>query len=244
MKGDGNIGSLVGWLLADLHTPGLDNVIRRYVVDAMTFHRNRRYFFTDRKLQFNLTANRADYRAGDGFGLPPDMVEVANRRIWILVGGSESSREPCDRASHSLFDESLSAWGTSKSQPDTWDWRGKQLRFSPTPTSSDDVVELWYLTNLGIPRVTYESGNFTFYHPTTGEDVTATIDEWVNDWTIQEAGAMAIRLRAKYAVQKGFLRDSEGAAETLADWLEAIGQLEDETESKTAGVTYVEGCLL
>lgn len=244
MKGDGNVGSLVAWVIADLHTPGIENVIRRYIVDAMVFHRNRRYFFTDRKLQFNLTVGRSDYRAGDGYGLPPDIVEVAGRTIWILVNGQESGRERCERASHSLFDEELAAWGGSTAQPDTWDWRGKTLRFSPTPTNAADIVELWYLTNLSIPRVTYESGSFAFYHPTTGEDITATIDEWVNDWTIQEAGAAAIRMRAMYSVQKNFLRDMEAAQDSLAGWLEAVGQLEDETESKTAGVTYLEGGLL
>lgn len=244
MKGDGNIGSLVNWIIADLHTPGIENVIRRYIVDAMVFHRNKRYFFTDRKLQFNLTSGRSDYRAGDGFGLPHDMVEVAGRHIWILLGGSEDQRDICERASHSLFEESISAWGTSKSQPDIWDWRGKTLRFSPTPTDSTDVAELWYLTNLSIPRVTYESGSFAFYHPTTGEDITGTIDEWVNDWTSQEAGAAAIRNRAMYSVQKYFLRDMEAAQDSLAGWLEAVGQLEDETESKNAGVFYLEGSLL
>jgi hypothetical protein len=244
VKGDGNIGTICQWILTDLHVPGIESVVRRYIVDAMTFHRNKRYFFTDKKAQFNLTSGQADYRAGDGFGLPPDAVEVAGRTIWVMIGGSESQRERCERASHSLFDESVSAWGTSRSQPDVWDWRGKTLRFSPTPTSSDDSVELWYLTNLGIPRVTYENGAFAFYHPVTGEDITSTIDNWENDWTMQEAGAAAIRLRATYSVQKYFLKDMEAAQDALSGWLEAIGQLEDETESKTAGVVYLEGCLL
>jgi hypothetical protein len=47
-----------------------------------------------------------------------------------------------------------------------------------------------------------------------------------------------------YMVQKQYLRDPNAANDTLASWLEAVGQLEDETESKTAGITYLEGCIL
>lgn len=244
MKGDGNIGSLTAWIMADLHVAGIETVVRRYIVEAMTFHRNRKYFFSDRTLRFNLTAGRQDYKPGDGFGLPADLVEIASRTIWILLAGSTDSREACNRSTTTLFEESLSTWGNSRSQPDLWDYRTGVLRFSPTPTTSADVAELRYLTNLGIPRVTYEAGSFAFYHPTTGENITATIDDWVNDWTQQEAGAAAIRLRAMYSVQKLYIRDPEAASETLTGWLEAVGQLEDETESKTAGITYVEGCIL
>lgn len=253
MKGDGNIGAIVAWVIADLHVPGIEAVVRRYVVDAMTFHRNKRYFFSDRTIKFNLTANRRDYKPGDGFGLPPDLVEIASRTIWILLSGSNDQREPCIRTSTTLFEESIAAWGNSKSYPEEWDCRGSAivngaggviLRFSPTPTSSNDVAELRYVSNLLIPRISYESGAFAFYHPTTGENITTEIDNWVNDWTVQEAGAAAIRLRAQYSVQKSYLRDSEGAAETMMGWLEAIGQLEDETESKMAGITYLEGSIL
>lgn len=244
MKGDGNIGTVLQWIMSDLHVPGIEAVVRRYIVDAMTFHRNKKYFFSDRLLRFNLTSGRQDYRPGDGFGLPSDLVEIAGRTIWILLSGSTDQREPCLRVSHSLFEEQMASWGTSKSQPDSWDFRGTTLRFSPTPTSSSDVAELYYLTNLGIPRITYESSAFAYYHPTTHENITADIDLWANDWTSQEAGATAIRLRAMYSVQKSYLRDTEAATETLSAWLEAVGQLEDETESKNTGVTYLEGCIL
>jgi hypothetical protein len=244
VKGDGNVGMLVSWIVSDLHTPGIEAIVRRYVVDAMVFHRNRRYFFSDRTLRFSLTAGRRDYRPGDGFGLPADLVEIASRTIWLLLSGLDTQREPCLRSSTSLFEESVASWGGSRSYPDQWDFRTGALRFSPTPSSASDVVELRYLTNLGIPRLAYESGAFAYYHPTTGENITAEIDSWSNDWTSQEAGATAIRLRAQYSVQKSYLRDLEGANETLAAWLEAVGQLEDETESKTAGVQYLEGCLL
>lgn len=244
MKGDANIGSIKTFLLEDLHLTGIDNIVRRYIIDAMTFHRNKRFFFSDRVHQFTLTSGRRDYRPGDGYGLPKDLVEIASRTIWILLNGSDDQREPCQRVSTTLFEESQLAWGSSKDQPDSWDFRGGVLRFSPTPNRSTDIAELRYLTNIGIPRITYESGVYAYYHPTTGEEISALLlDQWVNDWTLAESGQLAIRMRAKYMLQKGYLGDREAAAETLADWLEAVGQLEDETESKQAGVQYLEGSL-
>lgn len=245
-KSDGTIGTLINWIMSDLHVSGIEAVVRRYVIDAMTFHRNKRYFFTDRTLAFSLTSGRRDYAPGDGFGLPPDLVEIATRTIWILQGGNQNSRAACIRVSTSLWEESILGWGNSASQPSEWDWRNGTLRFSPTPSSSADVAELRYLTNIGIPRVSWDpaAGGFAFYHPTTGENITGTIDNWSNDWTSQEAGAAAIRQRAMYLVQKNYLRDTEASQETLAGWLEAVGQLEDETESKTSGIQYLEGAIL
>lgn len=244
MKGDGNIGSMIAWIMSDLHVTGIESIIRRYIVDAMTFHRNKRYFFSDKLVRFNLTAGRQDYKPGDGFGLPADLVEIASRTIWILITGSNDQRKPCIRSSTSLFEEMQASWGNSSSYPDYWDYRTNALRFSPTPSYSTDVAELRYLTNLGIPRQTFESGAIAYYHPTTGENITPSIDTWENDWTQQEAGAMVIRLRAMYATQKYYLKDQEAAADTLSGWLEAVGQLEDETETKTAGVQYLEGSIL
>lgn len=244
MKGDGNIGSILAFLLQDLHVSGIENILRRYICDAMTFHRNRRYFFTDKSVRFSLTAGRRDYKAGDGYGLPADLSEIAGRTIWILISGSNDQREPCVRASTNLFEESVAAWGDSKDYPDIWDFRGNALRFSPTPATEANVAELRYVSNIGIPRVTWEAGATAFYHPTTGENITSTVDTWSNDWTQQEAGALAIRMRAKYAIEKGYLGRSDEAQNTLADWLEAVGQLEDETEGKTSTGQWVEGCIL
>lgn len=246
VKGDGTIGSVLQWIMADLHVSGIEPILRRYIIDAMTFHRNKRYFFSERQIRFSLTTNHNNYAPGDGFGLPSDLVEIASRTIWILVGGNTNSRFACVRASTDEQEQSLIGWGNSAAQPTTWDYRNGALRFVPVPSSSADVAELRYLTNIGIPRISWDptAGGFAFYHPTTGENITSTIDNWANDWTSQEAGATAIRMRAMYSVQKNYLRDMEGANDTLAGWLEAVAQLEDETESKTAGVQYLEGSIL
>lgn len=247
VKGDGTLGTILQWAMADLHVSGIEPLLRRYIVDAMLFHRNKRYFFSDQTLQFSLTAGKRDYRPGDGFGLPSDLVEISSRIIWIILQGNQNSRMACVRVSTSMWEESILGWGNSTSQPSEWDWRNGTLRFSPTPSSSADIAELRYLTNIGIPRVSWDpvAGGFAFYHPTTGAALTTDqIDAWSNDWTMQEAGAAAIRARAMYLVQKNYLKDMDGANETLAGWLEAVGQLEDETESKTAGVQYLEGCII
>lgn len=244
MANGGNLGSLVQMIVDDLHV-AIPEVVRRKACQAMRFHRDKRYFFSDRELRFNLTANRANYIPGDGYGLPKDLVEVASKTIWILLDGSEDQRWPCNRVDHVSWEWSKSAWGASTSSPpEEWDWRGKELRFNPPPSSGNDVAELRYLTDIGVPKVIYENGAYKFFHPATGEEMTsAQLDAFSNDWLTQDGAEAAIRARTMYMVKKEYLRDPEGANEDLGTWLEMIAQLEAETESKVAGLQELPACL-
>lgn len=243
MKGDGNIRSLIDQITEDLHIVGIDDVVRRKALAAMRFHRDKKFWFTDRTLRFTLTAGRSEYRPGDGFGLPADLVEIAGRIIWILRSGSDDQREECVRTTTDSFEWSRVGWGNSRGTPEVWDYRTGALRLSPAATNTDDVAELRYVTNLGVPKVTRENGVWSYYAP-NGQPLTSfEVDAWSNDWLSCEAGEAAIRARTTYLVQKEYLRDTEGAMETLSTWLEMIGQLESETETKTSGVTYIEGGL-
>lgn len=243
-KGEGTLGSLVQMLVDDLHVP-IPDVIRRKAVQAMRFHKDKRYWFSDRLLTFTLTSGRQQYKPGDGFGLPADLVEIVSKTIWIKVTGSEDQRWPCNRVDTENFQWSVAAWGVSRSQPQEWCYNLGALRFSPVSQSSTDVCELRYVTDLGVPKVVYENGAYVYYHPTTGQLLTSTqIDAWTNDWLTQDAGHAAIYARTMYDLQKTYLRDLEGANETLANWLEMITQLENETESKTSDVTELVGTFM
>ncbi len=243
--GDGNIGSLVQMVIDDLHLPGISDTVRRFCLQAMRFHRDRRYYFSDRECRFNLTPGREAYKPGDGYGLPADVVEIASKTIWILVNGSIDQRWPCNRVDSINLEWSRATWGSNRSQPQEWDWHLDSLRFSPPSQVATDVAEFRYLTDLGIPRVTYENGQYRYYHPTTNAELTtAQLDNWSNDWLTQEKGGEAIRTRTMYMVQKQYIKDSDGANETLATWLELIGQMENETESKTAGLSELPGTIL
>ena len=245
MKWSGTLGGLVHQVIDDLHTPGIDDLVRRKCLQAMRFHRDKKYYFSDRECRFTLTPGREAYRPGDGYGLPADLVEVASKVIWILIRGSEDMRWPCHRVTTDNFEVSRGAWGSSGSQPEEWDYRTGALRFSPVSQATDDVAELRYLANITFPLVNYEAGAYVYYHPETHSAMTTTeVDTWTNDWLEQEKGFTAIFARTKYAVAKEYLRDAELANEEMITWLEAVGQLENETESKTSGLAELPGTLM
>jgi len=244
MANGGNLGSIVQMIVDDLHVP-IPSVVQRAVVQAMRFCRDKRYYFSDKELRLTLTAGRQTYRPGDGFGLPADLVEIASRRIWILINGSEDQRVACDRVDSAGFEESRAGWGNSKSQPEGWDFRMGGLRFTPPASTSVDVAELRYLSDLGIPKCVYDTGAYRYFHPTTGAEMSSTeLDAFTNDWLTQDNAAEMIRARAMYMVQKNYTRDPEGANDSLGVWLEMVAQLENETESRTAGLTELPGCIL
>lgn len=241
-----DIGSIIRMVADDLHSPSTTvlDVLRRKICQVMRFHRDRRYWFSDRTCRFNLTAGRQTYLPGDGYGLPADCVEIASKTIWVLIGSSENQRQGCRRVDSTNWDFEKSFWGGNRSQPLEWTWNAGGLQFVPSPSSSTDVVEFRYLVDLGIPKVGYDNGAYTFRHPTTNALLTTTdVDLWSNDWTTQEGGQAAISARLKYEMEKTYLDRQDAAAETLASWLEMVGQLEDETESKTGGMDEVVGCL-
>lgn len=244
MNGDGTLGSIVQQLVDDLHVP-IPEVVRRKAVQMMRYHRDRKYYFSDRVHRFTLTQGRYDYKPGDGFGLPADLVEIQGQVIWILVGGNDDMRVPCYRITSPSWGRSKASWGTAKSQPEEWEFRAGALRFSPIPSSGTDDAELRYLTSTLIPRLNYENGAYVYYHPTTGQRLSSTdLDNWTNDWTSQEGGQAALMARTRYEVQKSFLGDPEGAQDSLTSWLEMVAQLENETESKMGQVAQLGGCLL
>lgn len=241
----GSLGSLVRQVVDDLHLPDIEDAVRRKAISAMRFMRDRRYYFSEREITFTLTAGKDTYRPGDGYGLPRDLVEIVGKTIWIKISGSDDQRWPCNRVATKDFEWSRAGYGTTRSQPEAWDFRGNLLRFSPASQASDDVAELRYVTNIGIPRVTWEAGAYKFYHPVTNAVMTETdLDNFTNDWLSCEHGGEMIRARTMYDVQKTYLRDLEGANESLATWLELVQQLENETEAKQGGLTELPGCIL
>lgn len=244
MKGDGNLKTLIDTVIEDLHIPGIEDVVRRKALSSMRFHRDKRFWFTDRTHRFGLTAGRSEYRPGDGYGLPVDLVEIAGQIIWILRSGSDDQREECVRVPTSVAEWARVDWGNNRGTPEEWDYRTGALRLHPAPENADDVCEIRYLTNLGIPKAVRENSAWAYYGPNGEPLTTAEVDAWSNDWLTCEAGEAAVRARTMYTVQKEYLRDMEGAADMLGVWLEMVGQLEAETESKTTGITYLEGCLL
>lgn len=244
-KWSGTLGSLKQQVIDDLHTPGIDDLVRRKCIQAMRFHRDKKFYFSDRECRFTLTPGRQVYRPGDGYGLPGDLVEIASRVIWILISGSEDMRWPCHRVTTDNFEVSRGAWGSSRSQPEEWDFRTGALRFSPPSSSDTDVAELRYLANITFPLVNYELGAYVYYHPETHVALTTDqVDAWTNDWLEQEKGFAAIYARTKYHIAKEYLRDMELANDELTTWLEMVGQLENETESKTGGLSELPATIM
>lgn len=237
-----SLGSLRQEIIDDAHSLVEAGVVDRKIIAAMRFMRDKRMWFSERSFSFKLTAGRAVYSPGDG--LPNDVVEIVGKELWVLVGGSQDSRQACYRTATGSF-EQAKLDGTGKSQPELWDFYGNQLRFYPTPSSSTDVVEGRYVVDIGVPVVRYEASAYKFYAPDGLRQLSAAeLAAFANDWTDPRGAGPMIRARAAHLLYKEYLRDTEQADAWLTTWLEHVAVLENETEAKTAGATEVVPCLL
>lgn len=237
-----DVGTIVQQIYADTH--GLMSLtdIRRKVLDAMRFHRDKHLWFSERTARFNLTAGRQNYAPGDGYGLPADVVEIVSKNVWIVVSGNEDYRLRCTRVDRTTFDYSLSQ-NASRSQPFEWSWWQKQLQFYPIPSSGLDIVELRYVRDIGIPVTRYDAvgtltggaPGFVFMDPTGATPWTgAQLDAYTNDWTDPAGAGDMIRERAHYLVYQ-VIKDLDAAQVHLQTWLELEAQVEGESEGRTEG---------
>lgn len=237
-----SIGALAQEILADTHSLVSATTVYRKLLSAMRFSRDKRLWFSERTFSFNLQAGVSAYSPGNG--PPRDMVEVVGRTLWVLIGGSQDNRWPVNREPSAQL-EYFRQDGTGQSQPDVWDWHAQQLRFYPTPNSSDDVVEGRYVVDIGVPVVKWEAGAFMFYAPDGLTKLsTAELEAFSNDWTEPGGAGDMIRCRASYLLYRDSLKNPEAANDQLAAWLEQTAQLENETEARTAGATEIAGYIL
>lgn len=238
-----DIATLRAELKADLHLLADDATINRKIVSAMQFHRDRRLWFSERTFQFTLTAGKANYKPGEG---PPlDLVEIVGKDIQLLIGGSESQREVVYRAAPQELDDRRYE-GTQSGTPELFDMYGGSMRLWPPPDSSTDQLYGRYVSDISVPKSRYENGAFTFYAPPdfTRRMTTTDFDGFANDWTDQKGAYSMVRCRAAYLIQKEVCKDMEAANDWLAQWLEQVQQLENETERRTVGNTEIIGCIL
>ena len=231
------IGAIAAAIKADTHSLADSTTVYRCIIKAARFMRDKRLWFSEKTFAFNLQDGVAAYKPGNG--PPADLVEVVGTTLWVLIGGSQDQRYPCSREPSAFMDYQRMA-GTIESQPEYWDFHGGQLRFYPTPSSSSDVVEGRYVSDIGVPVTKWEAGAFTFYTPDGLRKLTtAELDAFANDWTDPRSAGDMVSARASHVLYKEFLRDAEMADTFLSTWLELVGQLETETEAKTAGATEI-----
>lgn len=241
-----NIATCREELKADLHLLADDTTINRAICKAMRFARDTRRYFSERTFSFPLTQGISTYTPGNG--PPADMVEIVGPSLYLLVGGSEDDRREVIRITSREYD-AAKVGGTSQSQPDRFDFWAKQLRLYPIPVSSTDVLTGRYVRDLGVPEVRYETSGattgFKFYAPDGVRQLsTAELDAFSSDWLDFQGAYQQTRTRAAYVLAKEVLRDADLANDYLAQWLEAVGALDVETEQRTGGATEIAPCIL
>lgn len=223
----GNLGTSTRQILDDLHVLVDQDRVWRALINSMRFHHSNRLWFSERFFQFALTADRAGYAPGDGFGLPGDLVEIVGNRMKLWYGGDENQSQPMHWLSNEEFDERRESDSTSGT-PECWTYDGRRLKLVPTPNSSTDVITAPYVTNISVPRFRWTGSAYEFLDP-GGATLT---DAFTNDWLQTQAGEELIRFRAMSDLQKHLGGDWQTP---LGSWLEAKSRLEDETESKRSG---------
>lgn len=223
----GSFGTLVRQILEDTHLLVAEDKIKRKICDSIRFHAQNRYWWSDRYFQFALTADRATYAPGDGFGLPGDLQEIVGDRMKVWAGGQESQSQPVCYLTPEEFD-SRREWDTTTGTPEGWTFYGNRLKLIPTPDSSLDVLTAPYVVNVGVPTYRWNGASYDFLTP-DGKTLT---DDFTNDWFQFETAEQLIRFRAISELQKTLGGDWQTA---LGSWLEAKSRLEDESEGKRTG---------
>lgn len=220
-----------------LASSSLDNKIRHRVLSAVRFHREKRYFFSERTFKFNLTVGKYDYRPGDGWGLPADLVEVIGDTIWLIPVASLEQRWPLERVGREQMDYDRASEVSNTGDPSLWDWYGGALRLSPTPDEAHGL-EGAYVRDLGVPIKKYDTATSTwsFFAP---DGSTALGDDFTNHWFDPLGGYELVKQRALSLMYGEVLHNSTKSQEHMTTWLEEKARLEDETEQKTAPAAIV-----
>lgn len=204
--------------------------IRHRVLTSCRFHKEKRYFFSERTFSFKLTRGRESYRPGDGFGLPGDLVEILGETLYLTPDGSTQAY-PIERLDRETMEWDRVLESGSLGEPDVWDWWEGGLRLSPAPDGAH-LLEGPYVRDLGVPRKKYTNGAWSFFTPDGATTLTDDFGEG-NHWFDELGGYHLIKYRAAYLCYQEILKDAEQAQNMLTTWLEERQRLEDETEGKS-----------
>jgi len=223
-------GTMIQSLKEDSHSLASSDLIKRKVIDAIRFHRERNFWWSERTFAFQLTPNRSRYLPGDGSGLPSDLQQIASKmlrlRLNLTVSGADFF---VYRATEGELDLAKTA-DAPVGDPIVWGFWEGALEFWPIPTSAW-YCEGRYLRNIEVPVTRYSSGTYSFHLPSTGAEVP---DSWDSDWVSQDGMGSLIRARALHLICN-YLGDTEGANAAMTTWLELSNQADDETTVRTAG---------
>lgn len=205
--------------------------VRHRILSSIRFHREKRYFFSERTFTFVLAAGRWEYRPGDGHGLPGDLVEIIGNVLWLTPEGSDQ-RTPLDRLDRQEMDWRRGFDASSIGEPSEWDWFEGALRLTPIPDAADTISGP-YVRDLGVPQKKWNAATSAWEFFTPNGAATLTGD-FTNHWFDPLGGYELIKERALSLVYKDVLQDEGMANQHMTTWLEEKGRLEDETEGKSS----------
>lgn len=234
-----DLGTMVQLLSEDSRGLVSATSIKHKIIASIRFHRDQRWWKSEREFRLTLTAGRAAYAPGDGWGLPADLQEIVGRNLDVGPIAQPSQRYPVTRVSSDELRE-LRSYDTGRDRPRRWDFHGNTLRLWPTPDSAADELTGRYVRDIGVPIAIWRAGAWKFYEPNHERELT---DTYTSDWLDQRGGADMIRYYAAYLLYGERLKDPERASEAQERWAQATAQLRDETEGKTGGAE-IEGFLL
>ena len=228
-----NIGTMEQEIYETLQSLVSKTKIRHRILSAARFHREKRYFFSERTFTFKLTRGRSTYRPGDGYGLPEDLVEILGETLYFTPEVSKQPY-PIERLDRETMDWDRAVEAGTLGEPDVWDWWEGGLRLSPTPDNSADTIEGPYVRDLGVPRKKYDTtaGSWSFWTPDGATTLEDDFGEG-NHWFDLLGGFEVVKHRALYLCFSEILKDPENAQQHMMSWIEEKSRLEDETEGKS-----------
>lgn len=202
------------------------------IVDAITRHDSRQFYFTEERFTFQTVADQETYGVADG--VPQGIVRFLSPHLFVDRDQDEVSRYAIPRVTPAALDEARATSPVS-AEPDLWSYFDRTLEIYPPPDAVHDVSGR-AVVRPGVPIARNESGAWKFYKPWTtsfvgGNEMTDTYPDAsaseANAWFTETLAYAVIRNYAMYILYSDPWQASKGQdSAALQRYAEFLSELE------------------
>lgn len=214
--------------------------VTRAIIESIGYNRRYNFGWNEAVYQFYTEQDMARY------DLPRDFVTMAGEVFYSSTSdGSVLSKRPMKWRSLEWVESNKFVITDGNEYLDSGvpyfyaiDPKGKRLVLSPTPSTTNDLIEFSYIRDPGTPRFKYTGSAWAFYLPDSDDAISATFtNEWFNEgfYLIFNRAAFILWSREMGGTEEATIR----AQEHLKLWADELARLRAETARLVSGKEIV-----